>query len=70
VKPFFQDKDRSNSGWVTTTRFRSILDLNNLKISDLEHQLLCRRFAKRQNEVNYVDFVEVLKNYSGDAQAF
>lgn len=27
IKPFFQDKDRTNSGWVSTTRFRSILDL-------------------------------------------
>lgn len=26
IKPFFQDKDRSNSGFVTNTRFRSIFD--------------------------------------------
>lgn len=26
IKPFFQDKDKSNSGFVTNTRFRSIFD--------------------------------------------
>ena len=70
IKPFFQDKDRTNSGWVTTTRFRSILDLQQLTINDTEHTLLCRRFAKRQNEVNYAEFVNVLKNYSGDSSVF
>jgi len=70
IKPFFQDKDRTNSGWVTTTRFRSILDLQQLTINDTEHALLCRRFAKRQNEVNYAEFVNVLKNYSGDSSVF
>ena len=26
IKPFFQDKDKSKSGFVTATRFRSIFD--------------------------------------------
>ena len=26
IKPFFQDKDKSKSGFVTNTRFRSIFD--------------------------------------------
>jgi len=26
IKPFFQDKDKSNSGFVSNTRFRSIFD--------------------------------------------
>ena len=30
IKPFFQDKDKSNSGFITNTRFRSIFD--NLKL--------------------------------------
>jgi len=26
IKPFFQDKDKSNSGFIASTRFRSIFD--------------------------------------------
>lgn len=70
IKPFFQDKDKINAGWVTTTRFRSILTMANLPVSDREFELLSRRFAHRRNEVNYLEFVELLKYYSGDIEAF
>lgn len=69
IKPFFQDKDRSNSGFIATTRFRSIFNTMKLQVSDLEFEIICRRFqAKAANEVNYVEFDYVLRVYSGDAE--
>ena len=44
IKPFFQDKDRSNSGFVTNTRFRSIFDNQKLWINDREYFLINKRF--------------------------
>lgn len=44
IKPFFQDKDRSNSGFVTNTRFRSIFDNQKLWITDREFYLINKRF--------------------------
>jgi hypothetical protein len=44
IKPFFQDKDRSNSGFVTNTRFRSIFDNQKLWITDREYYLINKRF--------------------------
>ena len=44
IKPFFQDKDKSNSGFVTTTRFRSIFDNQKLWITDREFYLINKRF--------------------------
>ncbi len=67
IKPFFQDKDRSKSGFVANTRFRSIFDTLKLQISEEEYQLICKRFqAKANNEINYVEFDYVLRYYSGD----
>jgi hypothetical protein len=67
IKPFFQDKDRSKSGFIANTRFRSIFDNMKLNISDVEYQLICKRFqAKANNEINYVEFDHVLRFYSGD----
>jgi hypothetical protein len=37
IKPFFQDKDKSKSGFVTNTRFRSIFDNQKLWITDREY---------------------------------
>jgi len=44
IKPYFQDKDRSNSGFVTSTRFRSIFDNQKLWITDREFYLINKRF--------------------------
>lgn len=44
IKPFFQDKDKSNSGFVTNTRFRSIFDNQKLWITDREYYLINKRF--------------------------
>jgi Ca2+-binding EF-hand superfamily protein len=44
IKPYFQDKDRSNSGFVTATRFRSIFDNQKLWITDREFYLINKRF--------------------------
>jgi len=69
IKPFFQDKDRSNSGFVTNTRFRSIFDNQKLWITDKEFGLINKRFqAKAANEINYVEFDHVLRLYSGDRE--
>lgn len=62
LKPFFQDKDKVNAGWVTSTRFRSIMSFAGLLISDREFELLCRRFASRRNEVSYLEFLNVMKS--------
>ena len=67
IKPFFQDKDKSKSGFVANTRFRSIFDTMKLQISDEEYNLICKRFqAKANNEINYVEFDHVMRFYSGD----
>lgn len=67
IKPFFQDKDKSKSGFVANTRFRSIFDTMKLQISDEEFAIIFKRFkAKADNEVNYVEFDHVLRHYSGD----
>ncbi len=69
VKPMFQAKDVAKSGVVMNTRFRAILDFHKVTLSDIEYELLCKRFmAKAKNEVNYVDFDNVLRRYSGDIE--
>jgi len=69
IKPFFQDKDKSNSGFVSNTRFRSIFDNQKLWITDREYYLINKRFqAKAQNEINYVEFDHVMRLYSGDRE--
>jgi Ca2+-binding EF-hand superfamily protein len=64
IKPFFQDKDKVNAGWVVTTRFRSILSFTGVTISDREFELLSKRFSHRRNEINYVEFCNVVNKYS------
>ena len=66
LKPFFQDKDISKIGRVSFSRMRSILDNNKLPLTDYQYQLLCQNFAYDQDEFNYVDFIEVLKQYEGE----
>ena len=69
IKPFFQDKDRSNSGFITNTRFRSIFDNQKLWITDAEYALINKRFqAGAANEINYVEFDHVMRLYSGDRE--
>lgn len=70
LKPYFQDKDKSNSGFIAQTRFRSIFDNFKMKLSDYEYILIGKRFqAKAANEINYVEFDHVLRHYSGDHEA-
>ena len=69
IKPFFQDKDKSHSGFVNNTRFRSIFDNQKLWITDREYYLINKRFqAKAANEINYVEFDHVMRHYSGDRE--
>ena len=63
LKPFFQDKDISKIGRVSFTRMRSILDNNKLPLTDYQYELLCKNFAYDTDEFNYVDFIEVLRQY-------
>lgn len=71
IKPHFQDKDRSRSGFVNFTRFRSIFDNFKMQVTDEEYSLIQKRFqARAANEVNYVEFDHVLRNYSGDHVPF
>lgn len=71
LKPFFQDKDKINCGFVANSRFRSIFDFQKLYISDDEYKIINKRFAaKAPNEINYKDFDTVLKRYSGDIEPF
>ena len=67
IKPFFQDKDKSKSGFIANTRFRSIFDTMKLKVTEQEFSIINKRFqAKANNEINYVEFDFVLRYYSGD----
>ena len=67
IKPFFQDKDKSKSGFIANTRFRSIFDNLKIQLNDYQFSLINKRFqARAENEINYVEFDHVLKQYSGD----
>jgi len=67
IKPFFQDKDKSKSGFVTNTRFRSIFDNQKLWITDREYYIINKRFqAGAANKINYVEFDYVMRHFSGD----
>lgn len=69
IKPFFQDKDKSSSGFINMSRFRSIFDNMKLQASEHEFALINKRFqAKACNEINYVEFDWVLRHYSGDME--
>lgn len=53
------------------SRFKSIFDNFKMRVSDYEYALVNRRFqAKAANEINYVNFDNVLRHYSGDHQPF
>ena len=44
IKPFFQDKDKSNSGFIQNSRFRAIFDTMKLFVNDDEFRIICKRF--------------------------
>ena len=44
IKPFFQDKDKSKSGFIANTRFRSIFDTMKLKVTEQEFNIINKRF--------------------------
>ena len=49
------------------SRFRSIFDNMKLACSEEEFRIINKRFvAKAANEINYVEFDHVLREYSGD----
>ena len=64
LKPYFYDKDQQKSGKVSFTRFRSILDFLNLKLTEEQFSILCKRFSHQAIEFNYYEFDEVLKKYA------
>lgn len=71
LKPFFQDKDKINAGFVANSRFRSIFDFLKLYITEEEFSIVNKRFvASAPNEINYLEFDKFLKKYSGDDQPF
>lgn len=47
IKPFFQDKDKSSSGFINMTRFRSIFDNMKLLATEAEFHLLNKRFQAK-----------------------
>jgi Ca2+-binding EF-hand superfamily protein len=64
IKPFFQDKDKSSSGFITATRFRSIFDSQKLPLTEAQLGLIMKRFqAKAANEINYVEFDHFMKRF-------
>ncbi|CAD8206649.1 unnamed protein product [Paramecium pentaurelia] len=63
LKPHFQDKDKTKSGKITFTRFRSIMDFHKLPLTDDQFRVICKRFAYQGIEFNYVEFDEILKKY-------
>lgn len=71
LKPFFQDKDKIRCGVVANSRFRSIFDFLKLTLTEEEYGIINKRFvAGAPNEINYLEFDNVLKTYSGDDQPF
>lgn len=71
LKPFFQDKDKIRCGIVANSRFRSIFDFLKLALSDCEYKIINKRFVGgAPNEINYLEFDNLLKQYSGDDKPF
>ncbi len=71
IKPFIQDKDKIRRGIVANSRFRSIFDFLKLYITDEEYEVINKRFVGgAPNEINYIEFDNVLKRYSGDDVPF
>ena len=71
IKPYFQDKDKINCGFVANSRFRSIFDFLKLYINEEEYKIINKRFvAKAPNEINYVQFEQLLKSYAGFDKPF
>uniref|UniRef100_A0A7S3KPW0 EF-hand domain-containing protein n=1 Tax=Euplotes crassus TaxID=5936 RepID=A0A7S3KPW0_EUPCR len=71
IKPFIQDKDKIRRGIVANSRFRSIFDFLKLYITDEEYKIINKRFVGgAPDEINYIDFDNVLKRYSGDDVPF
>jgi Ca2+-binding EF-hand superfamily protein len=71
LKPFFQDKDKIRCGVVVNLRFRSIFDMLKLPLTDEEYEIINKRFMSgAPNEINYLDFDNLLKRYSGDDTPF
>lgn len=71
IKPHFQDKDKSRSGFIAFSRFRSIFDNFRMQVSEAEYEIIRKRFqAGAANEINYVEFDYVLRHYSGDHKPF
>ena len=71
IKPFIQDKDKIHRGIVANSRFRSIFDFLKLYITEEEYEIINKRFVGgAPNEINYVEFDNVLKKYSGDDVPF
>jgi len=66
LKPFFQDSDNTNSGKIKFTRFRSIMDQCDIKLTDSAYKVLSKMFSYQGIEFNYVEFVKVLKKYANE----
>lgn len=64
IKPFFKDKDKAHSGKISFPRFRAIMDTCNVPITDEAYHLICKRFSHEGVEFDYVEFDDVLKQYS------
>lgn len=66
LKPFFQDSDNTNSGKIKFTRFRSIMDQCDIKLTDSAYKVLSKMFSYQGIEFNYVEFDKVLKDYANE----
>jgi len=63
LKPFFQDSDNTNSGKIKFTRFRSIMDQCDIKLTDDAYNVLSKMFSYQGIEFNYVEFDKILKEF-------
>lgn len=66
LKPFFQDSDNTNSGKIKFTRFRSIMDQADIKLTDDAYNILSKMFSYQGIEFNYIEFDKVLKEYANE----
>lgn len=55
---FFRDFDKLNSGYVTPTQFRRVLDAVKLRLSDDEAAALIEKYSRPGRGVNYLSFCD------------
>jgi Ca2+-binding EF-hand superfamily protein len=71
LKPFFRDFDKLSLGFISQNQFRQGLEFAEIRISDAEFLVLCRKYGKPGSaHIQYPKFLRDLEMGSSDALAY